>query len=471
MRTFGWLATIWLLGACSAKSGAVSGDGGAGAGDDPSTRTPFTQAQLRDPANCKKCHAKAFRQWASSMHAYAAKDPVFLAMNKRGQRETNGALGTFCVNCHAPMAVRDGMTTDGLNLAQLPEQYQGVTCYFCHNADRVDGDHNAMLHLASDNIMRGGINNPKQPGVHRAAYASIFDENKLESSQMCGGCHDIVTDSGVHLERTLAEYNMSVFVTNPKGFDTCNGCHMQPHQDLAADDPPSNVPVRRVHEHVWPGVDVPLTDNPDREAMTAAVRDCRLQNSISFFTVDSDPFGTFTFTVETQGGHNEPSGATQDRRLWLEVKAFDADGKQVYSSGDIMDGELEDKPQDDPKYDKDLWLMRDRIFNAQGEPVHMFWEAAPSAQYPNGYLEPTDVLPVGKIAQPGSHSRTRQYRILVSSADGSPGLPSRLTARLRMRPMGMDVLQDLVDSGDLDSGSAGADADLHARRCDHRMDA
>ena len=40
------------------------------------------------------------------MHAYAAEDPVFLAMNARGQRETKGALGDFCVKCHAPMAVQ-----------------------------------------------------------------------------------------------------------------------------------------------------------------------------------------------------------------------------------------------------------------------------------------------------------------------------------------------------------------------------
>ena len=31
---------------------------------------------------------------------------VFLAMNERGQRETGGQLGPFCVNCHAPLAVR-----------------------------------------------------------------------------------------------------------------------------------------------------------------------------------------------------------------------------------------------------------------------------------------------------------------------------------------------------------------------------
>jgi hypothetical protein len=443
-----WTA-LWLAG-CSGgtdKPGPADGgptDGGAAA------RKPLTLAQLKDPTQCKKCHTTHYREWASSMHAYAAKDPVFLAMNARGQRETKGELGTFCVKCHAPMAVLDGKTKDGLNLAELPAAYQGITCFFCHDADGVEGDHNAMLHLAGDTTMRGGIQNPKQPGVHRAAFSPFFDGNRLESSAMCGGCHDIVTPApaSVHLERTFAEYKMSFF-TQPNGFDTCAGCHMRGTPGLAANDPPSNVPSRTVHEHVWPGVDVPLTDNPDRDAMQLAVQDCELAQSISLFTVDATPFGQFTFTIETAAGHNEPSGASQDRRLWLEVTAYDADGKAFFHSGDIADGELEEKPDGDPKQDKNLWLFRDRIYDAQGAPVHMFWQAAPSTDHPNGYE--SDVLQVGKTAMAGSHSRTRVYQILAPSASGSPALPARLTARLRMRPMGVDVLQDLVDSGDLDS--------------------
>ena len=54
------------------------------------------------------------------MHAYAADDPVFRAMNKRGQRLTNNALGSFCVNCHAPMAVHEGATKNGTDLATVP---------------------------------------------------------------------------------------------------------------------------------------------------------------------------------------------------------------------------------------------------------------------------------------------------------------------------------------------------------------
>ena len=97
--------------------GTVGGVGSIGSvglscGDDaPAYRS---RAELLDPATCAACHAKHYDEWSASMHAYASRDPVFLAMNRRGQEETSGALGSFCVNCHAPMAVREGATVDGL---------------------------------------------------------------------------------------------------------------------------------------------------------------------------------------------------------------------------------------------------------------------------------------------------------------------------------------------------------------------
>src|SRR5688572_24413304 len=102
----------------------------------------LTREQLMDPNQCKGCHPTHHAEWSSSMHAYAADDPVFVAMNKRGQRETGNELGSFCVNCHAPLAVATGATTDGLNLDSIPSHLKGVTCFFCHSAETVDGTHN-----------------------------------------------------------------------------------------------------------------------------------------------------------------------------------------------------------------------------------------------------------------------------------------------------------------------------------------
>ena len=41
------------------------------------------------------------------MHAYSTKDPVFRAMNARGSADGRGARD-FCVQCHAPVALRGG---------------------------------------------------------------------------------------------------------------------------------------------------------------------------------------------------------------------------------------------------------------------------------------------------------------------------------------------------------------------------
>ena len=57
--------------------------------------TYLTREELLDPQACQKCHPDHFTDWSGSMHAYASDDPLFVAMNRRGQRETGGALGTF----------------------------------------------------------------------------------------------------------------------------------------------------------------------------------------------------------------------------------------------------------------------------------------------------------------------------------------------------------------------------------------
>ena len=79
----------------------------AACGDDK-----YEIAKLQDPNTCLDCHPTHFTDWSGSMHAYASTDPVFIGMHKRGQRETGGALGLFCINCHAPMAVANGTITE-----------------------------------------------------------------------------------------------------------------------------------------------------------------------------------------------------------------------------------------------------------------------------------------------------------------------------------------------------------------------
>ena len=299
---------------------------------------------------------------------------------------------------------------------------------------------------------------PIQPGVHSAEYSELFDDRTRKSTAMCGGCHDIRTPNGVHLERTFEEYRAGIFSKVATGdtaedaspFDTCAGCHMPGHEEVIA-TAPAGAPKRMLHEHLWPGVDLALTDFPGKDAMRSAVEDCQFgATSFSFFKLEVTPPDIFTFQLETNAGHNQPSGAAEDRRLWLEFAAYDDNGQLLreVSSGLIEDHEQEEWPASDPRHDPRLLMFRDHLFDAQGKEVHMFWEAAKSNAHPLGFE--SKALPVATTTYiEGKHALVKQYR-----ASSSGQLPARVTARMRMRPVGQDVLQDLVASGDLDPAVA-----------------
>lgn len=403
----------------------------------------LTRQELMNPESCKDCHPKHYREWSGSMHAYALKDPVFLAMNKRAQQETNGAIREFCVNCHAPMAVRENAITDFTDFSNVPQHLQGVTCYFCHNAVGVMGEHtNANLMLANDDIMRGALSNPLQPSTHRVAYSEAHDGRRvgLEASRLCGACHDIKTPLGVRLERTLEEYESSIFAQlDPLAFQSCHDCHMpadmfkQPAA-TSTGRPGETVTARSLHEHTWGGVDVPLTPFPNRESMVSQVGKCELPGrSISYFAIEPvlGPTVQFSVTIETNAGHNQPSGAAQDRRMWVEAFAYDEAGNEVERVGVIADGQVEET-HDAPH----PFMLRDRLKDAAGKETHMFWQAV---SYESNLLPPSTKA----TSAAGTHGRSAMFRLKTAVQ------PAKILVRVRMRPMGIDVLQDLVSTGHL----------------------
>jgi nitrate/TMAO reductase-like tetraheme cytochrome c subunit len=435
---------VGLLGltACTQSADDASERPSAQVAEAPPVLARYTREKLLDPESCRPCHQAHYEEWASSMHAYASLDPVFVAMNQRGQRETKGKLGKFCVQCHAPMALREGLTTDGLNLASLPKWAQGVTCYFCHNAVAYGPDHfNANVTLANDLTMRGSYADAIDPGVHGVARSDLHDRNAMHSARMCGTCHDVVNDNGIHIERTLTEYEASVFSierSGKQGGDSCQGCHMNAKRDddYIASMPGVTLPKRAVHTHRWSAVDIALTDDfPGQEEHRRAT-ECALADAVRIVEIIEVSPGEFRVLLETDAGHQMPSGAAQDRRLWLEFVAYDATDKVIYQSGKIADGEVEEHPVGSASYDPALCMLRDRFIDKDGHETHMFWEAALPSQ--SRLLPP--LVSSGK-----PHVLTCEpYRI--------PGrrTPARIEVRMKMRPMGVDVLQSLIDSGDLD---------------------
>ncbi|HEY8080219.1 MAG TPA: multiheme c-type cytochrome, partial [Labilithrix sp.] len=334
-------------------------------GDD----STLPRATLLDPQTCQTCHVDHFKEWSGSMHAYASDDPVFVAMNKRGQRETGGQLGNFCVNCHAPMAVRENATTDGLNLASVDPKLKGVTCFFCHTAEAVHDTHNDPLDLSADPVMHGPFADPVANTAHKATYSALHDRDKLDSAKLCGACHDITTGHGAQLERTFAEWQASVFSEAPGG-RTCGQCHMAQSANLQPIAQAPGVFARRKHEHTFPAIDSALTSFADTDTQKTEVKallDTTLQSALCVGPAKNQ---IRVFVDNVAAGHSFPSGAAQDRRVWTEVIAYSA-GASIYQSGVTADDQPIVKSTD-----PDLWLLRDCIFDDAGNEVRMFWLAA-----------------------------------------------------------------------------------------------
>ncbi len=421
------LLPLLIVVACSSKAGSDSSR-------DPSNRV-LSRSDMLDANQCKSCHADHVSDWSTSMHAYASDDPVFLAMNRRGQRETNGALGPFCVKCHAPMALREGATTDGLNLASLPQSLKGVTCFFCHTAESVEGTHNNPVRLSSSMSMLGSLRDAMPSVVHDSAYSPLHDRDQSKSASLCGSCHDVVTPHGAAIERTFIEWKDSVF-SRPGGA-TCGQCHMAQSTELRPIARISGAPLRRYHDHSFVGLDIAITpDFPGIAAQQTKVQ-ALLNTTLQSALCVTESHAIRVALDNVAAGHNWPSGASQDRRAWAEVIAYKA-GAVIYQSGAFGDREAIDSARD-----ADLWLLRDCMFDTKSKPTAMFWEAA---SYSAGTLPaPLTINP----SDPQFYRTHVEQRYPRAQGALLETMPDRVTLRMRVQPIGLDVIDDLIASGDL----------------------
>lgn len=420
--------------------------------------------ELQNPETCKECHPQHYKEWSGSMHAYASEDPVFVAMNNRGQRETQGKLQDFCVSCHAPMAVALGLT-DGTNFDPnaLPPAAKGVTCYFCHNVKSVTDVHNNALVLAMDQTMRGGAEDPKGNPAHHSKYDKLMDSD-LNESEMCGACHDINVPEeingvvgGVDVERTFQEWQTTFFHTDKRrGIHlTCGGCHMFSSDQPIADFEGVGSRPNGFHEHAFPGIDQALTPFPEMP-MQAALIERDLKGAVGIqgpnragdaplggICVTPINGGQITVRVDTiQLGHAFPSGASQDRRMWVEVIAYDNTNTVVFSSGVVPDG-MDPEQIGDPQ----LFGLWDRVFKKDNSPAHFFWEIA---RVDSQLLKPP--VTNDPLDPRVDHSTTHPYQLLP----GDRAKIVRITARVRMRALPFEVIDDLIATGDLAPAIRGA---------------
>jgi hypothetical protein len=245
--------------------------------------------------------------WGGSMMAHATRDPLFWAALDVANADVPG-VGDYCLKCHTPVGwlsgrvskTQGGGVIDGANGCFLTgdhddretkgNDYNGLTCHFCHRLQEAPADDPAPFgngNFFIDNSTqcvtdtgetffepcRGGpyqyTADSETVAPHAWKYSAFHDRGAI-----CGTCHDVSTpdvrdpDTGVitplktlvlpdgsdsevpmPIERTFTEWRQSDFSDlifrdrMGDGFDfepqlahgaTCQDCHMASSEDPTA---------------------------------------------------------------------------------------------------------------------------------------------------------------------------------------------------------------------------------------------
>jgi len=325
--------------------------------------TDFTTARA-----CAPCHPLYFREWEGSMHRYSASDPIWMLANNSLQQSSGGKLGKTCFQCHAPLGFLTDNTVPSFRFSDLdPLVREGVTCDLCHvlRPPYLTTNQRIQYTLEPGPVKYGTLKDPVPTAAHQHGYDPEYDR-----SNVCRQCHDLIVNN-VPVEMTVTEWE-----TSPWGAMSveCQACHMRTYTGRATPDGPLR---NNLHRHTFAGVDVAITDFPNKPQQYAEI-DSFMKNSATVLVISpsSGAIGD-TLLVEVgvyndKTGHNLPTSVFFNRQMWIELTVWKGTDT-VYRSGhldengDLMDKNSALRPNEDP----DLTIFNGTLFK-EGQESNVF---------------------------------------------------------------------------------------------------
>lgn len=318
------VATGWVFVAIFGLSGLVAAPSAVPA---PASKLPLSvrvpgvkSSDFGDPDLCGTCHVEIFRQWSASMHRTYT-NPAFVWANGQAAKDTKGETKDFCIECHTPIGAVTGenglISANGLSALAK----KGVSCDFCHTIDRVNPDWpgNASFHVSPGRVKRGPYKDSVAP-KHKTAYSKLHTE-----AEFCGMCHNLShPTSGIPLENTYTEWKNSSYAK--KGV-VCQDCHMPPKPGRAATRGPKR---DKVFAHTFVGANYRFAEK--NLAVANLQKSAKLALSMSGTQITPGNQLSVSVKVTNVGaGHYLPTGLTELREMWLEVRAHDSEGNKLFA--------------------------------------------------------------------------------------------------------------------------------------------
>ncbi len=328
----------------------------------PKKEREYAMHHWEDPYHCIGCHYERYVDWSASQMSRGFSGDFFQAQYfqhavKDSERDPQMAeLAADCVGCHSPSAFlsgqvppppsrrpdnfwdRDwpwvdsyvslGQMRKGLSSEAVDPPYaqrwrnsqavakqdadRGVFCDFCHAIKSINGrepfNHNYVPDAGPGrNKKRADLEFPWSP-YHDTQVSELY-----ESADLCGMCHNERNSFGVWVKATHREWSDTRYAEREI---VCQWCHMPPREGK----PAKMGPERPWNHRHWFG-----------GGLTGFVEGAAKVN-VRFYedVVEAGRTVPLEVTVgDVATGHFFPTGATEERDVWLHVAVYDAEGKEL----------------------------------------------------------------------------------------------------------------------------------------------
>jgi len=424
--------------------------------------------------------------WTASMMGQAARDPLFHACLAIANQDAAFA-GDLCIRCHTPGGWLAGNSTPTDGSALSGADMQGVSCNFCHRM--VDPDykpgvsppadqgilaalgaippnpHSGNFVVDPDDVRRGPFDMGPDFFYHEWAQSPFHQD-----SAMCATCHDVSNpvytrqpDGSYTLndldtahpsqskydmfpvERTYSEWAMSAFAVAPIDMggrfggnklevSTCQDCHMPDvtAQGCRFEPPRDDMPLHSFNggnnwvlaaiRNLYDDSETYLSEASVNQSIARAEEMLRNASDMELTHAGSD----LIVRVINQSGHKLPTGYPEGRRMWVNVRFYDAADALILEHG-AYDNATADLVTTDTKVYEGKLGMDAHAAGASGRPVgesfHFVlnneWlkdNRIPPRGFTNAGFESVQAAPVGATYADGQYWDDTAYAVPANAA-------------------------------------------------------
>lgn len=381
-------------------------------------------------AVCSACHVEIHQQWSESVMSKAWDDPIYRALLKRASIATNGAVDNFCTGCHSPVGLTTGQINSTINRegtdVALKENrvLPGVDCEACHNISALTGIDNGAYVMTPRNNPEGAPQKygPRSDAVspyHKTTFSELHTQ-----SEFCSACHNVTHPfSHTPIERTFDEWQESEYNFSDKN---CQSCHMPRFKGKSA---PMGKEREAIAGHTFTGGNSTLLNHFGlKDAAERSRQMLKKAGKIEIVELPKSfaPGRVAKIRVKVSNigaGHKLPTGFPEGREVWIDFRATDQDGREVFRLGRVVDGKTE----------KGTKNFKVHLGDADNNEVELeVWKVT-------HIISDTRILPGG--------SSVVDYDVLIpETATG----PLKLEATLKYWPFAQETVDVLLGKGALE---------------------